>query len=125
MCRERADPDHVALTGNASQLRDPSDVDQGGRRGQAQLQQRYKAVTAGEELRARVRGEELMRVRHGARAVVVEVRCIHGLSRSRDAKADYAPFLACAPIARQTRSGVSGIWSDPTPKGCRASITAL
>jgi hypothetical protein len=104
----------VALARDAAQFGDAADVDQRLGRGQAQLQQRHETVAAGQKLGARVCRQELMHVGHRAGAVVVEVRGKHG----------YAPFLARA-TARHTRSGVSGICSDSTPNGRKASITAL
>ena len=65
--RERADADPIALSRDAAQLGDPADVDDGRRRRQPQLQQRQQAVAAGQELRAGVRGEQLMRVGDRAR----------------------------------------------------------
>ena len=67
------------LPRDAAQLGDPADVDDGGRRRQTQLQQRQQAVAAGQQLRAGMRGEQLLRVGDRAGAVVVEGRCIHGL----------------------------------------------
>ena len=63
---------------DAAQLRNPTDVDDGRRRGQPELQERHQAVAAGQQLRAGMRGQELLGLGEGAGAVVVEAWCIHG-----------------------------------------------
>ena len=108
MRRERADADRIPLPRDAAQFRDPSDIDERGRRRQAQLQQRHEAVAAGEELRAGMRGEELMRVRDGPCPVVVEALCIHGATRlslpSRPSRARRAPASAASEASRRRRA---------------------
>ena len=95
--RERADSQRSVADGDAPQLRDAADVDDRGRHGEPELQQRNQAVTAGEQLRARIRRHQLLRLRERTGPVIVEVCGIHR----------QAPFCRC--IARHTRSGVIGI----------------
>ena len=89
---------------------DAADVDERRRRRQPQLHQRDQAVPAGQQLRAGMLREQLLRVADRARAVVVE-GCANTCSP--------APFRASA-IARHTLSGVSGISQRSARRTARA-----
>src|SRR5439155_1479243 len=71
---------------------------------------RQKRMTARQQLRIRVRAEQLRGVLDRFRDLVLERCRDHALASSR---------------ARQTRSGVAGISMSWTPNGVRASTTAL
>ena len=115
MRRQRADPQRVALPRDAAQLGTrPMSITAGGAASRS-FSSGIEAVAAGQQLRARMRGEQRMRVGDGARAVIVEVcgaymyyappsRLLHG-----------APY----PLGRH------GIRIDSTPNGSSASMTAL
>ena len=72
----------VVLIGDAAQLRNAADVDDGRRRGEPQLQQRNQAVAAGEELRARMRGQQLLRLARASGAAVSNRNPREYMSRS-------------------------------------------
>src|SRR5262245_10880620 len=67
-------------------------------------------MPAGEQLRVGVGGEQLARVLDALRDLVVEPCGNHCFASS---------------IARQTRSGLAGIWTSVTPRCDSASTTAL
>ena len=98
MRRQRADPYDAVLDHDAFQLGDAADVDQRGRRRQSKFQQRNQAVSASQDLCARILSEQIAGFGNRAGAVIIEIRRVHVIS---------VPALMF--IARQTRSAVIGI----------------
>ncbi len=102
MARHRADGDVGAAVLDVRELGEPAEVGELRRTRDAQLQRRDQRLTARKQLRvASARGEQLDRVLDALRDVVVEPGRNH----------DFASW-----IARQTRSGVAGIWMSFTPR---------
>ena len=99
-----------AVLADVREVGEPADVDEERRPGEAELHRRQERVPAGEQLRVLPLAEELDRVLGALGDLVVE--------RSRDH--DLTSW-----IARQTRSGVAGIWTSVTPRCESASTTAL
>src|SRR6185312_12165861 len=92
------------------QVAQPPDVDQLRRTRDPKLQRRDQRVATGEQLGVVVRAEQLDRVIDALRHLIVE-RC--------------GDHCLASWIARQTRSGVAGIWMSSTPRWESASATAF
>ena len=92
---ERSDGERAALLRDALQLRQPSDIDQGGRLRQAQLQRRQEAVSAGQEAAIRVFGKRRQRFGDAGDPHVGKRRRIH----QRSARAAAAAWTASTMLA--------------------------
>ena len=100
--REGADRDVRAAVADVREVGEPSEVDELRRPRDPELQRRDQRLAARQELRvATARGEELDCVLDALGDVVVERCGDHAFASS---------------IARQTRSGVAGIWMSFTPR---------
>src|ERR1700687_4795333 len=99
---------------NVVKVADPADVDQERRRREPELHQRDQAVTAGQDFCLLAMLDQLRhRLRQRSRGDVVERGWNHR----------FVPPLRC--IMCQIFSGVAGMSTSLTPKGDRASTTAL
>ena len=98
-----------ALARDSSQFRNTADVDNRGGHRQPELEQRNQGVTAGEQLRARMRRDELLRLGERTGPVIVEVCGIHVrhpsvASRATHARASSASESTTPRKARARRS---------------------
>ena len=111
VAREGSDRDVCAAVAHVGELGESADVDELRRPRDPELERRDERLAAGEELRVSPAfGDQLDRVVDTLGDVVVE-RC--------------GNHVFASSIARQTRSGVAGIWMSFTPRCERASSTAL
>ena len=69
---QRADRDPIAVVLDVREVGEPSDVDEKGRLGEAQLHERQQRVPAGQQLRVLALPEQADRVVDGGRNLVVE-----------------------------------------------------
>src|SRR5262249_26297642 len=108
--RQRPDRDVGTRIADVRQIGEPADVDELRRAGQPQLHRGDERVATGEQLRIAVGLERSEGSLDALRDLVVERCRNHAFASS---------------IARQTRSGVAGIWTSVTPRCETASTTAL
>src|SRR2546421_5741056 len=114
MAGQRADRDMAILFADVIEVADAADVDQEGRRGEAQLHERDEAMPAGEDLRLLAVLDQLCnRFRKCAGDDVIECGWNHR----------FAPPLRC--ISAQSFCGVAGIATSLTPNGSSASTMAF
>ena len=107
---ERPDRELRARIADVGELGEPPDVDELRRPCDPELHRRQEGVPACQHLRVGIRAEQATGMLDRLRQLVVE--------RCRDH--DFA-----SSIARQTLSGVAGIWISVTPRCASASTTAL
>jgi hypothetical protein len=121
---EGADGHLVALLADVGEVGEPADVDDHGRRGQPQPHQRQQRVAAGHQLGVvAVLDQEVDGLVGRLGPDVVEGDGDH-------ASAPFVPGVAgtsaCPPVmAAHTRAGEAGMRTSVTPRGRRASTTAL
>ena len=107
---EGADRDVRARVPDVRQIGEPADVDELRRPRDAELERRNERVPARERLRVGIGAEQADGVLDRLGHFVVE-RC--------------GNHCFASSIARQTRSGVAGIWMSVTPRCERASMIPL
>jgi hypothetical protein len=95
MARHGAHPQRVPrLEGNAREFGNPIEIDEQRRRSQAEVEHRYKALSAGKQLRVRIRLDERERLVEGGRCAILEGGGFHVVANQ--------PVLMRPPAARRS-----------------------